>query len=71
MYRNEEDLALNNLQLLICHKTEPNLTGDVLGVKALGCRIIVSEFELQRRYYVQFRTNTLRKRMNPLILVVG
>ena len=32
------------------------------------CRIEVSEFELQSRYYVHFRTNTLRKDMNPLIL---
>ena len=35
-------------------------------VKALGFGIVVSEFE---RYYVQFRTNTLEKTMNPLILL--
>ena len=37
-------------------------------VKALDCGIVVSEFELQLHYYVYFRTNTLGKYMNPLIL---
>ena len=37
-------------------------------VKATGCGIVVSEFELQLLYYVHFRANTLRKGMNPLIL---
>ena len=37
-------------------------------VKALDCGIVVREFVLQSRYYVHFRTNTLRKGMNPLIL---
>ena len=37
-------------------------------VKELGCEIVVSKFELQSRYYVHFRTNTLGKGMNPLIL---
>ena len=31
-------------------------------VKALDGRIIVSEFELQLRYYIHFQTNTLWKR---------
>ena len=37
-------------------------------VKAMDCRIVVSEFLLQSRYYVHFRANTLGKGMNPLIL---
>ena len=37
-------------------------------VKALDCGIVISAFELQLRYYVHFRTNTLGKGMNPLIL---
>ena len=37
-------------------------------VKAMDCRIVVSEFELQSRYYVHFRANTLGKGMNLLIL---
>ena len=37
-------------------------------VKAMDCGIIISEFELQSRYYVHFRANTLGKGMNPLIL---
>ena len=36
--------------------------------KAMDCGIVVSEFELQLRYYVHFRANTLGKGMNPLIL---
>ena len=31
------------------------------------CDIIVSEFELQSRYYVYFQTNSIRKVMNSLI----
>ena len=37
-------------------------------VKAIDSGIVVSEFVLQSRYYVHFRTNTLGKGMNPLIL---
>ena len=37
-------------------------------VKAMDCGIVVSEFELPSRCYVLFRTNTLGKGMNPLIL---
>ena len=37
-------------------------------VKAIDCGILVREFELQSRYYVPFRANTLGKGMNPLIL---
>ena len=36
--------------------------------KAMDCGIAGNEFELQLRYYVQFRANTLGKGMNPLIL---
>ena len=35
-------------------------------VKAMDCRIVVSEFVLQSRYYVHFRENTLGKGMSPL-----
>ena len=47
-----------------------NLVGvprDLL-VKVLECRIIVSRFELQSRYYVHLWTNTLGKGMNSFIL---
>ena len=37
-------------------------------VKTMDCGIVVSEFELQSRYCVHFRTNTFGKGMNPLIL---
>ena len=35
-------------------------------VKAIDCRIVISEFELQSRYYVHFRANTLGKVWTPL-----
>ena len=38
-------------------------------VKAMDCRIVVSEFVLQSHYYVHFQANTLGKGMNPLILL--
>ena len=38
-------------------------------VKAMDCEIVESEFELRSRYYIYFRTNTLGKGMNPLILL--
>ena len=37
-------------------------------VIALNCRIVVSEVELKSSYYIHFRTNTLGKGMNPLVL---
>ena len=37
-------------------------------VKAMACGIVESKFVRQSRYYVHFRTNTLGKGMNPLIL---
>ena len=39
--------------------------GEVANV--LGCNIVVSEFELQLRYYIHFQTNTLGKHINSLI----
>ena len=30
-------------------------------VKAMNCGVVVNQFELQSRYYVHFRANTLRK----------
>ena len=37
-------------------------------VKAMDCGIVVSEFELQSRYYVHFQTNVLGKGRNLHIL---
>ena len=34
-------------------------------VKVMDCGIVVSEFELQSRYYVHFRTNTLGEKYQP------
>ena len=61
------DLALNNLQSLICHKTQTSCPRGVM-VKAMDSGIVVREFVLQSRYYVHFRANTLGKGINPLIL---
>ena len=41
-----------------------------LMVKAMDCGLVVREFVVQSRYYVHFRTNTLGKGMNLLILPV-
>ena len=38
-------------------------------VKAMDCRIIVSEFVLQSHYYIHFQASTCGKGMNPLILL--
>ena len=38
-------------------------------VKTMDCRIVVSVFVCQSRYYVHFWANTLGKGMNPLILL--
>ena len=37
-------------------------------VKVLDCDIVVSEFELLSRYYVDFRTDTFKKNMNLFIM---
>ena len=37
-------------------------------VNVIDYEIVVSEFELQSRYYVRFWTNIIGKGMNPLIL---
>ena len=37
-------------------------------VNAMDCGIVVSEFVLQSRYYVQFLANPLGKGMNRLLL---
>ena len=39
-----------------------------LVVKVQDCGILVSEFELQSRYYVHFRTNTLGLSMKHFTL---
>ena len=49
-------------------KPEPGECSRGVMVKVAGCGIIVSEFILLSRYYVNFRANTLRKGMNALIL---
>ena len=34
-------------------------------VKAMDCRIVVSKFVLQLRYYVHFQANTIGKDIEP------
>ena len=52
----------------ICTKTRFGAFPRGVMVKAMDCRIVVSKFGLQLRYYVHFRTNTLGKDVNTLIL---
>ena len=56
---------LNNDTLLRTHKYRGCFRGVI---KAMNWGVIVSEFELQSRYNVHFRSNTLGKGVNPLIL---
>ncbi len=49
-------------------KIDPTVNSGVM-VKVLNCGIVVCEFELQSRFYVHFRANTLGKVMKPLILL--
>ena len=37
-------------------------------VKMMDCWIIVSEFEFQLSYYINFQTNTHEKSVSPFIL---
>ena len=58
-----------SLITLQCTSSLPSYPGKCsrgIPVKALDSGIVVSEFELQLRYYNPFRTNTLGKGMNPL-----
>ena len=53
-------MCINKLRMWVCPRG--------VMVKAMDCGIVVSEFVLQPCYYVHFRTNTLGKGMNPLVL---
>ena len=53
--------------ILALFKTDRGVGRGVM-VKAMDCRIVVSEFVLHSRDYVHFRANTLTKGMNSLIL---
>ena len=52
----------------ICLLYMPSVYPRGVMVKVMDCRIVASEFVLQSRSDVHFRTNTLGKGMNPLIL---
>ena len=62
---NEQELE-NLPQIISICRHAGGCPRDVI-VKALDCGIVVSEFELQSRYYVNLWTNTLGKGINPLI----
>ena len=49
------------------NETEPRGCPRSVMVKAMVYKIVAREFELQSRYYVHFRANTLGKGMNLLI----
>ena len=55
------------MEINLSGKIEQKVCPRGVMVKAMGYGIVVSEFELQSRYYVYFGTNTLGKGMNPLI----
>ena len=59
-----------SISLIVFHSLSFIYGGDPRSVmvNAMNCGVVVSEFVLQLRYYIHFRTNTLQKGMNPLIL---
>ena len=73
------NLALYNLQRLLCHKTQTNkqtnmvskcmLCGSRYGivVNVQDCDITVSEFKLQLCFDINFQINTLGKGINILL----
>ena len=63
-------LPFFNFIIIISNSKNQAVAGASRGVmvKTLVCEIVVGEFVLQSHYYVHFRTNTLGKCMNPLIL---
>ena len=63
-------MPLNKYIFTQTHQHAQNVTPcpRVVMVKAMNSGIVVREFVLHSRYYVHFRTNTLGKGMNPLIL---
>ena len=62
LYPNINFCSSKNKYLLLSAK---NNHGAVVNV--LDCDIVISEFELQSRYYVYFRINTPEKGMIPFI----
>ena len=74
MLRREENKKRNrkNIEIELVNLTlqqHKNIKGSLscVVVNALHCDIVISEFEIQSRYYVHFRTNTLERCMNLLI----
>ena len=63
-------VTFKNSMSLCCLRRfkKENLSG--VGVKILDCDILVSEFEFESRYYVYFRTYTLRKGINYIIFPI-
>ena len=57
-------MSLKQLPILTGHGECPR----GVMVKAMDCGIVVREIELQSRYYIHFRANTIGKGMNPQIL---
>ena len=60
-------LVFNGIVTLVVYLIPGGCPHGVM-VKVRDCRIVVSEFIFQSRYYIHFRANTLEKGMNPLIL---
>ena len=63
LYKIQNTTAICNILILISINDGESSRSAV--ANGLDCDIVGSEFELQSRYYVHFRTNTLEKDMNP------
>ena len=64
---NPKNSALNNLSRVHMPQNNQTKPHGVM-VKALDCAIVVREFEIQLHCCIHFRTNTLGKGMNLLVL---
>ena len=46
---------------------QEQIEGDIVVVNLLDYDIVISKFELESRYYINFRTNTYKEMINHLL----
>ena len=67
IYNEDDDYTKSRQSPVVGMHFKPFIrrNNSVAVAKMLDCYIVVSEFELQSRSYVHFRTNTLKRNMKP------
>ena len=63
------DIVVSEFKIHSCNYIQFRVCRGGVMVKTMDCGIVVSGFEFQLRYYVNFRMNILRKGMKPHILL--